>query len=96
MASIKTVLMEILSTFDAKSRTSAKQLRDQLHLGWPVSNSSVAMQQLGKELRDEMKQSLEVVSVVPPTALVAVLLVHLSERGGGREVTPSYHYSAIV
>ena len=65
MASIKTVLMEILSTFDAKSRTSAKQLRDQLHLGWPVSNSSVAVQQLGKELRDEMKQSLEVVSIEP-------------------------------
>lgn len=61
MASIKTVLMEVLSTFDAKSRMSAKQLREQLHLGWPVSNSSVAMEQLGKELRDEMKQSLEMV-----------------------------------
>lgn len=82
MASIKTVLMEILSTFDAKSRTSAKQLRDQLHLGWPVSNSSVAMQQLGKELRDEMKQSLEVVSGV------------CRGREGGREVTA--RYSAIV
>lgn len=61
MASIKTVLMEMLSTFDAKSRMSAKQLREQLHQGWPVSNSSVAMEQLGRELRDEMKQSLEVV-----------------------------------
>ena len=61
MSSIKTVLMEMLSTFDAKSRMSAKQLREQLHQGWPVSNSSVAMEQLGKELRDEMKQSLEVV-----------------------------------
>ena len=62
MASIKTVIMEMLSSFDAKSRMSAKQLREQLHQGWPVSNSSVAIEQLGKELRDEMKQSLEVVS----------------------------------
>ena len=61
MASIKTVLMEMLSTFDAKSRMGAKQLREQLFQGWPVSNSSVAIEQLGKELRDEMKQSLEVV-----------------------------------
>ena len=61
MASIKTVLMEMLSTFDAKSRMGAKQLREQLHQGWPVSNSSVAMEQLGKELREEMRQSLEVV-----------------------------------
>lgn len=62
MASIKTVLIEMLSTFDAKSRTGAKQLKEQLHQGWPVSNSAVAIEQLGKELRDEMKQSLEVVS----------------------------------
>ena len=64
MASIKTVLMEMLSTFDAKSRLSAKQLREQLHHCWPVSNSSIAIEQLGKELRDEMKQSLEVVRLV--------------------------------
>jgi hypothetical protein len=61
MASIKTVIIEMLSTFDAKSRMSTKQLKEQLHQAWPVSNSSVALEQLGKELRDEMKQSLEVV-----------------------------------
>ena len=55
----------MLSTFDAKSRTSTKQLKEQLHQGWPVSNSAVAIEQLGKELRDEMKQSLEVVSGRP-------------------------------
>lgn len=63
MSSIKTVLLEMLSMFDAKSRLSGKQLREQLHNCWPASNSSIAMEQLGKELRDEMKQSLEVVSL---------------------------------
>ena len=47
--------------FDSKSRTGTKQLREQLHQGWPVSNSSVALEQLGKDLREEMKQSLEMV-----------------------------------
>ena len=62
MSSVKTVLIEMLSTFDAKSRLSAKQLKEQLHTCWPVPNSRVALDQLRKELRDEMKQSLEVVS----------------------------------
>ncbi len=64
MSSVKTVLIEMLSTFDAKSRLSAKQLKDQLHTCWPVPNSRVALDQLQKELRDEMKQSLEVVGFV--------------------------------
>ena len=63
MSSVKTVLIEMLSTFDAKSRLSAKQLKEQLHTCWPVPNSRVALDQLRKELRDEMKQSLEVVSL---------------------------------
>ena len=62
MSSVKTVLIEMLSTFDAKSRLSAKQLKEQLHTCWPVPNSRVALDQVRKELRDEMKQSLEVVS----------------------------------
>lgn len=62
MSSVKAVLIEMLSTFDAKSRLGAKQLKDQLHTCWPVPNSRVALDQLRKELRDEMKQSLEVVS----------------------------------
>ncbi len=61
MSSVKTVLIEMLSSFDAKSRLSAKQLKDQLHTCWPVPNSRVVLDQLRKELRDEMKQSLEVV-----------------------------------
>ena len=51
----------MLSTFEAKSRMSAKQLKDQLHTCWPVPHSRVTLDQLKKELRDEMKQSLEVV-----------------------------------
>ena len=77
MASIKTVLMEMLSTFDAKSRMSAKQLREQLHQGWPVSNSSVAIEQLGKELRDEMRQSLEVVRIHQVPFLLSLFPVSL-------------------
>lgn len=73
MTSIKNVLVEMLSTFDAKSRMSAKQLREQLHQCWPVSNSTTAIEQLGKELRDEMKQSLEVVGV----QLLLLLLLSL-------------------
>lgn len=70
MSSVKNVLVEMLSTFESKGRMSAKQLREQLHQCWPVSNSASAMEQLGKELREEMKQSLEVVSQL--------------ERGGGQ------------
>ncbi len=73
MSSVKTVLIEMLSTFDAKSRLSAKQLKDQLHTCWPVPNSRVALDQLQKELRDEMKQSLEVVSCLKVISSLCVL-----------------------
>ena len=62
MTSVKAILTEMLSTFEAKSRLSAKHLKDQLHSCWPVPHSRVTLDQLKKELRDEMKQSLEVVS----------------------------------
>ncbi len=62
MTSIKTVLIEMLSTFEAKGKMGAKQLREQLHQAWPVPDSRAAIEQLRRELKDEMKQSLEVVS----------------------------------
>ena len=64
MTSVKAILTEMLSTFEAKSRMSAKQLKEQLHTCWPVPHSRVTLDQLKKELRDEMKQSLEVVSTL--------------------------------
>ena len=75
MTSVKAILTEMLSTFEAKSRMSAKHLKDQLHACWPVPNSRVTMDQLKKELRDEMKQSLEVVSsslLMDPMACVDI------------------------
>ena len=62
MSSVKNIVVEMLSTFESKSRLSAKQLREQLHQCWPVPNSASYVEQLGKELREEMKQALEVVS----------------------------------
>ena len=61
MTSIKTVLIEMLSTFEAKGRMGAKQLKEQLHSAWPIPDSTVALAHLRKELVEEMKQSLEVV-----------------------------------
>jgi len=63
MSSVKNIVVEMLSTFESKSRLSAKQLREQLHQCWPVPNSASYVEQLGKELREEMKQALEVVSI---------------------------------
>ena len=53
----------MLSTFEAKGKMGAKQLKEQLHLGWPVPDSRAALGQLRKDLQDEMRQSLEVVCV---------------------------------
>ena len=61
MTSIKTVLIEMLSMFEAKGRMGAKQLKEQLHSAWPIPDSTVALAHLRKELVEEMKQSLEVV-----------------------------------
>ena len=61
MTSIKTVLIEMLSTFEAKSKMGAKQLKEQLHMGWPVPSSQGYLEQLRKELKAEMRQQLEVV-----------------------------------
>ena len=41
----------------------AKQLKEQLHTAWPIPDSTVALAHLRRELANEMKQSLEVVSV---------------------------------
>ena len=61
MTSIKTVLIEMLSTFEAKGKMGAKQLKEQLHMGWPVPSSQGYLEQLRKELKAEMRQQLEVV-----------------------------------
>lgn len=61
MSSIKTVLIEMLSTFEAKGKMGAKQLKEQLHMGWPVPSSQGYLDQLKKELKAEMRQQLEVV-----------------------------------
>ena len=70
MMSIKTVLIEMLSSFEAKGRMGSKQLKEQLHQAWPVPDSRVALEQLRKELRDELRQSLEVVSVLSSTRVM--------------------------
>ena len=51
MTSIKTVLIEMLSTFEAKGKMGAKQLKEQLHMGWPVPSSQGYLEQLRKELK---------------------------------------------
>ena len=63
MTSIKAVLIEMLSTFEAKGKMGAKQLKEQLHTAWPIPDSTVALAHLRRELANEMKQSLEVVCV---------------------------------
>ena len=64
MTSIKAVLIEMLSTFEAKGKMGAKQLKEQLHTAWPIPDSTVALAHLRKELVNDMKQSLEVVRSV--------------------------------
>ena len=51
----------MLSSFEAKGKLGAKQLKDQLHTAWPVPNSRSALEHLRRELVGELKQSLEVV-----------------------------------
>lgn len=64
MSSIKTVLMEMLSQFEAKGKLGAKVIREQLHSAWPVPGSRSAHDQLRRELLDQLKQELEVVGVL--------------------------------
>ena len=61
MSSIKTVLIEMLSQFEAKGKLGAKVIREQLHSAWPVPGSRSAYDQLRKELLEQLKQELEVV-----------------------------------
>ena len=61
MSSIKTVLIEMLSQFEAKGKLGAKVIREQLHSAWPVPGSRTAQDQLRRELLGQLKQELEVV-----------------------------------
>ena len=61
MSSIKTVLIEMLSQFEAKGKLGAKVIREQLHSAWPVPGSRSAHDQLRRELLEQLKQELEVV-----------------------------------
>lgn len=63
MSSIKAVLIEMLSQFEAKGKLGAKVIREQLHSAWPVSGSRTAHDQLRRELLGQLKQELEVVSL---------------------------------
>ena len=62
MSSIKTVLIEMLSQFEAKGKLGAKVIREQLHSAWPVPGSRSSHDQLRRELLEQLKQDLEVVS----------------------------------
>lgn len=64
MSSIKTVLMEMLSQFEAKGKMGAKVIREQLHSAWPVPGSRTLQEQLRKEMLQQLNHELEVVSVV--------------------------------
>ena len=64
MSSIKTVLMEMLSQFEAKGKMGAKVIREQLHTAWPVPSSRTLQEQLRKEMLQQLNHELEVVSVV--------------------------------
>ena len=61
MSSIKTVLIEMLSQFEAKGKLGAKVIREQLHSAWPVPGSRSSHDQLRRELLEQLKQELEVV-----------------------------------
>ena len=61
MASIKAVLIEMLSQFEAKGKLGAKVIREQLHSAWPVPASRSSQEQLRKELARQLKEQLELV-----------------------------------
>ena len=63
MSSIKTVINEMLSMFESKGKMGAKQIKDQLHTAWPVPDSRSQMELLKKELQNEMRRSLDLVSL---------------------------------
>ena len=64
MFSIKTVINEMLSMFESKGKMGAKQIKEQLHTAWPVPDSRSQLESLKKELRSEMRRSLELVSCI--------------------------------
>ena len=82
MSSIKTVLIEMLSQFEAKGKLGAKVIREQLHSAWPVPGSRSAQDQLRRELLSQLKQELEVVSVASGHALHNVLYVFCCHGNG--------------
>lgn len=62
MSSIKTVLIEMLSQFEAKGKMGAKVIREQLHTAWPVPGSRTIQEQVRKEMLQQLNHELEVVS----------------------------------
>ena len=62
MSSIKTVLIEMLSQFEAKGKMGAKVIREQLHSAWPVPGSRSVQDTLSRELLQQLTHELEVVS----------------------------------
>lgn len=63
MSSIKAVVVEMLSIFESKGKAGAKQIKEHLHTAWPVPDSRSQLEKLRAELRQEMRQELELVSV---------------------------------
>ncbi|XP_019851063.1 PREDICTED: protein kinase C-binding protein 1-like isoform X2 [Amphimedon queenslandica] len=61
MSSIKTVVIEMLSIFESKGKSGAKQIKEHLHTAWPVPDSRSQLEKLKKELKEEMEKSMEVV-----------------------------------
>ena len=64
MSSMKAVVYEMLSTFEHKGKMGAKQIKEHLHTAWPVPDSRSQLERLRVELRNEMRQALEVVSQI--------------------------------
>ena len=61
MSSLKSVVYEMLSMFEAKGKMGAKQIKEHLHSAWPVPDSRLALEKMRHELKQEMTQSLKVV-----------------------------------
>ena len=62
MSPVENFFDDMLLTFMSKSCLGVKQLQEQLQQCWPVASSASCMQQLWKEIQQEMKQALEEVN----------------------------------
>ena len=78
MSSIKAVVVEMLSIFELKGKSGAKQIKDHLHTAWPVPDSRSQLEKLKSELKEEMAKSFEVVSELPYLSLSLSIYLYLS------------------